>query len=207
MKLASSAYNPALVTIGRASTSLLSHSSSSVTGIVAVSDSAGGGDVRDARERKWELDASLASTSPPPDWKRWTTAALEVEKYIHASTAAVADEPYYKSLETYMDRTHAPAHARQAIEFRHALARWNLPAAAALADSLAPSTLASEGWMAPDEVREGGIVAKLRVGDATGARRLGDGGARCDATGPCAAIAIAQLLHHRPYRNGKTARR
>ena len=141
-------------------------------GIIAVSDSAGGADVRDARQRKWELDATLATSSPPPDWKRWTTAALEVERYIHAGTSGVADEPYYRSLESYMARTHAPALARQSIEFRHALARWDFAAGAALADSLAPSTLASEGWMLPDEVREGGIVSKLKVGDAAGARRL-----------------------------------
>jgi spermidine synthase len=176
--------------------------------IVAVSDSAGGGDVRDARERKWELDATLTSMSPPPDWKRWTTAALEVEKYIHAGTAGVADEPYYRSLESYMARTHAPTLARQSIEFRHALARWDFPTAASLADSLAPSTLASEGWMLADEVREGGIVAKLKVGDAVGARRLWVTLAPV-ATRP--ADALRSLLLNAyiidAYRNEKTARR
>ena len=63
--------------------------------LAAEPDSAGGKDVRDARQRQWELYATLATGVPPPDWKRWTSSALDVERYIHAGTAGVTDESYY----------------------------------------------------------------------------------------------------------------
>ncbi len=135
-------------------------------------DTGGGRDARDARQRKWELDIGLAAGTPPPDWKRWTNSALEVERYIHAGTAGVADEQYYASLAAFMTRAHAPAQAHQSIAFRHALAVWDFKAASALADSLTPAALALDGWTSTDEVREGGVVAKLRLGDAGGARKL-----------------------------------
>jgi hypothetical protein len=135
-------------------------------------DTAGGRDARDARQRMWELNVGLAAGTPPPDWKRWTSSALEVERYIHAGTAGVAWEPFYASLDAYMKRVHAPAQARQSIDFRHALAVWDFKAASALADSLAPAALRGESWAQVDEIREGGVVAKLKLGDAVGARRL-----------------------------------
>ena len=135
-------------------------------------DTAGGRDARDARQRLWELNVGLAAGAPPPDWKRWTSSALEVERYIHAGTAGVAWEPFYASLAAYMKRAHAPAKVRQSIDFRHALALWNFKAASALADSLAPDALAGKSWSQVDEIREGGVVAKLKIGDAVGARKL-----------------------------------
>ncbi|MEO6209069.1 MAG: hypothetical protein ABIQ10_02975 [Gemmatimonadaceae bacterium] len=135
-------------------------------------DTAGGRDARDARQRMWELDVGLAAGTPPPDWKRWTSSALEVERFIHAGTAGVTWEPFYTSLEKYMDRAHAPLEARQSIAFRHALAAWDFKTASALADTLAPLALKDESWTQVDEIREGGVVAKLKTGDAAGARAL-----------------------------------
>jgi len=137
-----------------------------------AADTAGGRDARDARQRMWELDIGLAAGEPPPDWKRWTNSALDVERYVHAGTAGVADEPFYASLATYMTRAHAPAEARRSIGMRHALAVWDFKAASALADSLAPAALAGDSWMQVDEIREGGVVAKLKLGDAIGARKM-----------------------------------
>jgi hypothetical protein len=140
--------------------------------LVAQPDSAGGKDVRDARQRRWELYATLASGVAPPDWKRWTTSALDVERYIHAGTAGVTDETYYTLLALYMARTHAPERARQSIAMRHALAGWDFKAASALADSLAPAALVYDAWMSADEIREGGTVAKLELGDPLAARKF-----------------------------------
>ncbi|MEO7039001.1 MAG: fused MFS/spermidine synthase [Gemmatimonadaceae bacterium] len=140
--------------------------------LYVAADTGGGRDARDARQRKWELDIGLAAGAPPPDWKRWTSSALEVERFIHAGTAGVAWEPYYASLEKYMERAHAPPEARQSIAFRHALAAWDFKAASALADTLAPLALTGESWAPVDEIREGGVVAKLKTGDAIGARAL-----------------------------------
>jgi hypothetical protein len=140
--------------------------------LVAQPDTAGGKDVRDARQRHWELYSTLASAAAPPDWKRWTSSALDVERYIHAGTAGVTDESYYALLGLYMARTHAPDRARQSIAMRHALASWDFKAASALADSLAPSAIALDAWMSTDEIREGGMIAKLKLGDPLAARKF-----------------------------------
>jgi hypothetical protein len=140
--------------------------------IVAPPDTAGGKDVRDARQRQWELASMLSGNTPPPDWKRWTTSALDVERYTHAGSAGTIDEPFYASVESFMTRMHAPAEARQSIRLRRALASWDFKSASALADSLEPSAIALNAWMGVDEIREGGMVAKLKLGDAVGARKF-----------------------------------
>jgi hypothetical protein len=71
-----------------------------------------------------------------------------------------------------MSRMHAPERARQSIAMRHALATWDFKSASALADSLAPAAISLDAWMSADEIREGGVVAKLETGDVLGARRL-----------------------------------
>jgi spermidine synthase len=140
--------------------------------LAAAPDSAGGKDVRDARQRHWELYSTLAAGVAPPDWKRWTTSALDVERYVHAGTAGVTDESYYTALTSYMARAHAPVKAQQSIAMRHALASWDFKAASALADSLAPAAIALDAWMSADEIREGGMIAKLKLGDPLAARKL-----------------------------------
>ena len=135
-------------------------------------DSAGGKDVRDAMQYRWWLEATIAKGVAPPDWKRWTSTALTVERDIHGGTAGVADEAFYDKLNSFMERVHAPPQARQTIAFRHALAAWDFKAAVALSDSLTPVTLAWDSWILPDEVREGGMVARLKLGDVVGARQF-----------------------------------
>ena len=140
--------------------------------IVAAADTDGGKDVRDARQRQWELESTLAGNAPPPDWKRWTQSALDVERYTHAGSAGVIDERFYASLDVFMARWHAPPEARQSIGLRRALASWDFKAASAYADSLEPKALSLDAWTGVDEIREGGVVAKLKLGDPIGARKL-----------------------------------
>jgi len=136
----------------------------------APADSAGGKDIRDALQYRWWLEATIAKGVAPPDWKRWTSTALTVERDINGGTAGVADEQFQSSLVSFMARVHAPDQARWTIGFRHALAVWDFRTAAALSDSLTPVTLSMDSWILPDEVREGGMVARLKLGDAEGAR-------------------------------------
>ena len=140
--------------------------------IVAAADTAGGKDVRDARQRQWELESTLAGKVPPPDWKRWTQSALNVERYTHAGSAGTIDRRFYASLEAFMARMHAPPQARQSIGLRRALSAWDFKAASAYADSLEPQALALDAWTGVDEIREGGVVAKLKLGDPLGARKF-----------------------------------
>jgi hypothetical protein len=82
------------------------------------------------------------------------------------------DERFYASLDAFMTRMHAPAEARQSIGLRRALASWDFKAASAFADSLEPQAVALDAWMGVDEIREGGMVAKLKLGDPFGARKF-----------------------------------
>jgi len=140
--------------------------------IVVAADTAGGKDVRDARQRQWELESMLARNEPPPDWKRWTQSALDVERYTHAGSAGVIDERFYASLDAFMARFHAPPEARQSIGLRRALSSWDFKAASAYADSLEPKALSLDAWIGVDEIREGGMVAKLKLGDPLAAGRF-----------------------------------
>ncbi|HEY7860989.1 MAG TPA: fused MFS/spermidine synthase, partial [Gemmatimonadaceae bacterium] len=136
------------------------------------SDSNGGRDMRDALQYRWWLEATIAKGVAPPDWKRWTSTALRVESDVNGGTAGVADEQFNSSLVSFLARVHAPDQARWTIAFRHALAVWDFKAAAALSDSLTPATLSNDSWILPDEVREGGTVARLKLGDPPGARQF-----------------------------------
>ena len=56
----------------------------------------------------------------------------------------------------------------------HALAAWDYPAATRAADKVIADPSFGTGWVPPDMLRDGGVVAKLMTGDVAGARRLFD---------------------------------
>ena len=107
-------------------------------------------------------------------------AGLEAVDAVGARRRAVhargergdVDERFYSSLDAFMARWHAPAEARQSIGLRRALSSWDFKAASAYADSLVPQAIALDAWTGVDEIREGGMVAKLKLGDPIGARRM-----------------------------------
>ena len=57
------------------------------------------------------------------------------------------------------------------VAFRHGIASWDFAGAAAAADRLLPVVLAEHRWIAPDELRDGLVMAKLHLRDAVGARQ------------------------------------
>jgi hypothetical protein len=80
------------------------------------------------------------------------------------------DARFYASLYAYLDRVHAPAPARAAIDFLHGLATWDYAQAAHAADPLLAEAAKGEVWLDPDQLRDGAVIAKLAIGDRTGAR-------------------------------------
>jgi hypothetical protein len=120
-------------------------------------------------QRRSRLENGMASGRPPADWRSWTLDALAVEKDLHGGTAGVADEDFYKGIFAYLAAQHAPATARQALAYMHALARFDFPAMSALADSLNPAGI---GWVPVDDLRDGGTIAKLKIGDSRGAHKF-----------------------------------
>ena len=125
-----------------------------------------------AARRLAELRRQLASGSAPADWRRWTRSVLTVERDVHAGTAGVADDQLYGALTRYLAAVPAPAPAVDAIAFVHALAAWQWPAAAAAGDRLAARAMRGDQWVAADLLRDGVVVAHLRLGDSDRARQL-----------------------------------
>ncbi len=137
----------------------------------------------DALQRRSRLENGMASGRPPVDWRIWTTDALAVERDLDGGTAGVVDEDYFRSVNAYLAAQHAPAGARQTFAFVRAFSLQDFRAASALADSLDPGEYGTT-WLALDDLRDAGTVAKIRVGDVAGARTywkaLGKRGARAD---------------------------
>jgi hypothetical protein len=59
---------------------------------------------------------------------------------------------------------------KDVVTFRHAVAAWNFPSAAAAADRISAGMLGGARWMPGDELRDAAVFAKLHVGDPAGAR-------------------------------------
>jgi hypothetical protein len=129
-------------------------------------------DFRGAIHRWEQWLSSLEANRAPSDWRLWTARALDMEVDIGRGTAGVADETLFRDIRAFMDRHDAPELAREAIAFRYALATWDFQEMSRAADAMLPSLLDRDGWMLPEEVLAGGIVAKLRLGDVQGAVSL-----------------------------------
>src|SRR6185437_5634538 len=104
----------------------------------------------------------------------WVTQAGVVQRLRNGGTAGVADEELYKSMLRYIDRYQGPGVARDVIIFRHAIDTWNFAEASAAADRLLPVIRSQPRWIAPDEFRDGAVMAKLQTGRAKIARRMLD---------------------------------
>jgi hypothetical protein len=132
------------------------------------------GELSGALYRKRTLDAILARDDPPADWELWFRTVVAVESDLHGPAAGEADERFYGSLMRYLARAKAPAVTVNTAEFMRALAAWDFPAASAAADRVMADPTVGTGWVPPDMLRDGAVVAKLMIGDVAGARRVYD---------------------------------
>ncbi len=132
----------------------------------------GGLDVAQFRQLQWQ--GMLRADARPQDWKVWLGSWLAVERDRNRGTAGVLDTQLHAETERYLARHRAPTPVRQAVAYYHALAAWDFERAAPLADSLLPTVLDGDGWVSAKDLLEGGVVAKLRMGDYEDAKRLYD---------------------------------
>ncbi len=124
-----------------------------------------------AQQRRWSLDASLASASPPPDWHTWLEEFLAVDTDLHGGTAGVVNEPFYATVGQYLALQNAPEPLRVSIGFLHSLSTWDFATASKQADVLLPLAVKGEDWLSVDALRAGAAVAKIKIGDAAGAEK------------------------------------
>jgi predicted membrane-bound spermidine synthase len=121
------------------------------------------------RERAWR--AELAAAEPPGDWRVWIQRMSEIERDRYGGTNGYADEAFYAEIYRFLARHKAPAPVQAVVEFRHGVTGWNFPRAVRAAEALIAAALDRKGWMPPDELREGTVVARLATGDIEGARQ------------------------------------
>jgi len=139
--------------------------------VATAQDSVSGMDLMTALERRTRFENGMASGRPPADWRLWMVEAFAVERDIHGGTAGVADEDFYRSVFAYLATQKAPAAARQAFGYLHALSVYDFKTASAIADSLYPAAERGASWVPVDDLRDGATIAKLRLGDVDGAMK------------------------------------
>ncbi len=123
-----------------------------------------------AAERARAVDRMLASNEAPLDWHEWAAAVRDAEELHGGGTSGVADTAFFAAAQRYMDAQHAPPGARAAIAFLHGLASWDFREASTAAEVLIAAAEKDDLWMPVDLLREGAAVARIKLGDAAGAR-------------------------------------
>lgn len=145
-----------------------------------------GTDVAPAPFQPWRTDnqvygllmGRMARRVEPADWRVWLNHFTQVEAFLHGRTAGWADEVFYADTRTFLTELDAPTEIRTSVDFMHALASWDWPAAARTADLL--DSLDDPPIDAALLV-DGGVTAYLRLGRPDDARLLLE--RREDATG------------------------
>jgi spermidine synthase len=133
-------------------------------------DKRAGPEVGPLAGRRPILEADMAAGRAPANWPVWVQLVASVEEGVHGGMSGTVDESFYKTLRDYLHRTNAPAEPRAAIDFLHGIAAWDYVEAARAADVLIAAAGRGEMWLNPDVLRDGAVMAKLGIGDRSGAR-------------------------------------
>ena len=128
------------------------------------------GTLREARSRLAQLQAIMATGHAPPDWAIFFRLACEVETDLHSGTMGWVDEPFYASVGAFLERQNAPREAREAWRFLRAISLYDWSTAAALATTQLDARTSGRGWINPDLLRSGAVIAFMRTGDFLKAR-------------------------------------
>ncbi len=137
----------------------------------------GAAPVLDARMREasfalqqWKL--LHAADRAPADWELWSASVMMMDRFHNGGTAGVAHEERYAQAVRFAERHKAPAPVRDLLAFRHGVQAWNFTEAAGAAERLMPVVLEQRRWIAPDELRDGAVMANLHVGKVPAARKV-----------------------------------
>jgi hypothetical protein len=103
----------------------------------------------------------------------WLADVVRAEDDLHRGTSGWADEGFYSRVRTLARLGRAPTPVAQTIEWLHALEVHDYARASALTDSLlAASAAGHRAWIEPSLLFDGGLTAKLAIGDVAGAGRI-----------------------------------
>jgi len=122
--------------------------------------------------RVQRVTAESRGSRPPSDWDKWLAEALAVEHMLHFGTAGVADERFYADVRAFARRAGAPAPVRDALDFHHGLAAWDWREVLDASSRLVPTSRTRARPVSSELLRDGAVVAALKLGDAARARRL-----------------------------------
>jgi predicted membrane-bound spermidine synthase len=121
--------------------------------------------------RTWT--AGAASSSPPANWKSWTSDFWTLRGTLTGGSAP-PDSNFFALAAGYAERSVAPRPVRAAIDFGAALARRDLAGAAASADPLLAEARAGRFWIPADDLLDGSVRALLATGNVAAARAAHD---------------------------------
>ncbi len=122
---------------------------------------------------RWRLwREALSATAPPSSWRVWLGMFAEIEGIVSGGAQGVADEEFYRAARRYLERHHAPPPVHAAVSFYHGLAAWDFQEAAQAAERLLPEFRHRRFWIRPDDLRDGAVIANLKLNDVPRARRL-----------------------------------
>jgi len=124
--------------------------------------------------RRRSFDAMTFGRVSPPDWHRWVSLLFEVDRDVHGGSSGSVDTALYRRIDDFVDRANAPEGARQSVEFLKAADGWDFDVVQRVGDELIRKVIKGERWFSPDYLRDATVVAHLRNGDPTGARRAFD---------------------------------
>ncbi len=127
-----------------------------------------------AVERARAVDRMMATNAPPLDWHVFIGALREAEELRAGGTSGVADSAFFGRAQRYIAAQRAPAEAKASVDFIHGLAAWDFGEVSRAAEVLIPLAEKGDLWMPADMLREGTVAARLKLGDARGARSAFD---------------------------------
>ncbi|HKS06065.1 MAG TPA: fused MFS/spermidine synthase [Gemmatimonadaceae bacterium] len=128
--------------------------------------------LRESRHRFGLLRTQMAA-GPPDNWRQWLRHVLTVDEALHGGTSGVADSAFYAQVIGYATRYHAPERVSMALRFMRAASAWDWPTVDSVGKRVIELGSESVGLaVSGDIVRDAVVVAKLRLGDPTGARNI-----------------------------------
>jgi predicted membrane-bound spermidine synthase len=131
-----------------------------------------GAEVARARYLVEQWNTAVHASAAPADWGAWLDEMGVAEHAVHGAAQGYADSAFYGAVQRFLDRVGAPDSVRTAVAFRQGLAAWDYAMAAQAADSLLPAVLEGARLIPADDLLDGGVVAKLKVGDVRAAGQM-----------------------------------
>ncbi len=125
-----------------------------------------------ARFRAQRLAQGMAAGEPPADWFLWFTEVVAAETDRHDGTMGVVDSAWYAGVERFMRAQGAPADGVSALRFLRAAASYDWVTAARESETQLTARDRGRQWLPLAMFCDAAVLARLRVGDVSGARAL-----------------------------------